>query len=184
MATAKKTASSTPRGKTTAAATTPTVETTNDGFRLSLGSVQVNGTGVKDVVTDSAFATLGASDYAIAVARELPQRLETLSRERAQQATDLVKDAPGIVKNAPAKLQGEINDTLASARNEFIDYADRGRKVVKSITQAASTKRAIEQTDTARSQVKGAVTSLRKAVAQSEDAAGVAVGRIGRRRTS
>lgn len=180
MATAKKTTTSTEKTATT----TPTVQTTDKGFRLALGSVEVNGAAVKDVVADSAYATLGAGDYAIAVARELPQRLENLGRQGARQATDLVKTAPARTQGLVREARGEVNESLTTARDGFGGYAERGRKVVKSISQAASTKRAVEQTDTARSQVKGAVTSVRKALEQGQDAVGTAVGRIGRRRSA
>ncbi|MGI9017590.1 MAG: hypothetical protein ACR2HR_10895 [Euzebya sp.] len=194
MATAKKTAKKVPAStRITKAATTKTSATKTSATKtstakksdagLTLGSLDV-----KAVVTDSAYATLGAGDYAVEIARVLPQRLETARKQRAEKTAELVKVAPAkaqtFVKEAPAKLQAELNSSFETVRKEFDSYATRGRKVVKSITQAPATKRAMSQTDNARSQVKGAVTSIRKAVELGQNAIEGATGRIGNRRSA
>lgn len=154
----------------------------DDSFSIAVGNFAVSTDDVKSIVTDSAYATVGAGDLAVSVARDLPGRLDTLRKEQAT----LVKEAPAkaqsFVKEAPSKLQNEINEQLSSVRGEVQTYATRGRKLVNSISDANATKKALSQTETARSQVKGAVTSIRKAVEQSQQAAQKAVSRLGNRR--
>lgn len=135
---------------------------------------------VKAALTDTAYATVGAGDLAISTARELPQRLVALRNERIAQ----IKKAPTLVKEAPAKLQAELNDGIGTVRDEITSFATRGRKVAKSVSNSKSTKQALSQTETARSQVKGAVTSIRKALEQGQDAVGDAAQRIGVRRSA
>lgn len=177
---AKKTAKVTVDGQTKAAAAA-----SDEGFRLSLGNVELSTVDLKGVVTDSAYAYVGAGDRAVEFARHLPQQLENLRKERAE---TLVKDARGKVqsfmKETPAKLQTELHDGVETARKEFETFAVRGRKVVESITKADSTQKALDQTENARTAVKGAVTSIRKAVEQGQEAVEGAVERIGLRRSA
>ena len=56
--------------------------------------------------------------------------------------------------------------------------AERGEKLVQSIRGSASTQRAIEQTKVARTQVKAAATSVRKAVDRTADATKTAAKRV------
>ncbi|CAN5472529.1 hypothetical protein BH23ACT9_BH23ACT9_01930 [soil metagenome] len=184
MATAKKTTTrkTTARKTTAKSATTRPNSTktaaatkTDQGFALSLGSFDLSTVDVKALATDYAYATVGATDRAVEAARELPQKLETLRKERKVES---------FVKEAPAKLQGELNGNFETLRKEIDGYAARGRKVIESISNAQSTKRALSQTENARSQVKGAVTSIRKAVEQGTDAVEGAAGRIGVRRSA
>ncbi len=65
-------------------------------------------------------------------------------------------------------------DFLAKRRKQaeknYREYAKRGEKIVTSIRRSAPVKRASEQTRTARSRVKGAATSVRKAVEANAEA--------------
>ncbi|WP_370328335.1 hypothetical protein [Euzebya sp.] len=143
---------------------------------------------VRALVTNSAYATIGAGDLAVETARTLPKRLEAQRKARAERAQAFVKEAPiraqALVKDAPTKLQAEWTHGYEAARKELDVYAARGRKLIDSIANAPQTKRALDQTETARSQVKGAVTSIRKAVEQGQEAAEGAVRRIGVRRSA
>jgi hypothetical protein len=65
--------------------------------------------------------------------------------------------------------------TLAKRRRKvavrtYEDLAKRGEKLVKSIRTSAATKRAVDQTKTARSRVRAAATSVRKAVNETAGA--------------
>jgi hypothetical protein len=174
MATTKKTTKKTtarkPATTKTSAATEKTTLRSDEGFRLSIGSLDLSKVDVRAIASDTAYATVGAGDRAVEVVRDLPQQLETLRKQR--------------VKEAPAKLQAEVNSNLETARKELQSYAVRGRKVVDSLRKADSTKKALDQTENARIQVKGAVTSIRKAVEQGQEAVEGAVGRIGVRRSA
>ena len=100
------------------------------------------------------YAAVGASDLAIEKVR------------KAQETIDLPK-------------LNEINLTEFRTRFQRVgtyyvqtygDLVARGQKTVKSITNSAYTKRAIDQTKTARSQTKAAVTSAKKAAATTLEA--------------
>lgn len=185
MATAKKTTAK----KTTTRKTATTRSTTKTApaakAQAAAQDVKVD---VKAIATDTAYATVGVADRAVEVSRELPAKLEELRKARAEQAATFVKEAPvkaqTFVKDVPTKLQAELAKDLEAAKKELDGFAARGRKVVDSITKAPSTKKALSQTETARSQVKGAVTSIRKAVEQGQDAVEGAVERIGVRRSA
>ena len=75
--------------KSTTKTATKTTAKAEEGFRLSLGNVDLSADDVVEFVTDYAYATVGAGDRAVEVARELPQRLETVRKARTEQA-DLV----------------------------------------------------------------------------------------------
>ncbi|MEE8600486.1 hypothetical protein [Euzebya tangerina] len=169
---------------TTTKKTSTTKTASDETFFLSVGSFELSAEDVKTLVTDSAYAYVGAGDLAVSVVRDLPGRLESLRKDQAA----LVKDAPAkaqtFVKDAPSKLQAEINAQLDSVRGEVDTYATRGRKLVDGVTEAPATKRVLDQTEAARTQVKGAVTSVRKVVEQGREAAQKAVGTIGSRRAA
>ncbi len=57
------------------------------------------------------------------------------------------------------------------AEDRYQDFAKRGEKLVESIRRSRYTERALEQSKTARSQVKAATTSVRKAVSSTTEAA-------------
>lgn len=190
-AAARKTATAkAPAAKaTTAKSTTKTSsKTTEDGFRLSLGNVDLSADDVVEFVTDYAYATVGAGDRVVEVARELPQRLETLRKTRTEQAESFVTETrtkvESFVKEAPTKLQAELNDTVDTARKEFETFAARGRKVVDTVSKNETAKKALDATETARTQVTQAVTSLRKYVEQGQDAVETAAEKIGLRKTA
>jgi hypothetical protein len=185
MATTKKTTTRKPATTKTTAATATTSVRSDEGFRLSIGSLDLSKVDVKAIASDTAYATVGAGDRAVEVVRDLPQKLETLRKQRVE---TFVKETPArvetLAKDVPAKLQAEVNSNLQTVRKELQTYATRGRKVVESIRKADSTKKALEQTENARMQVKGAVTSIRKTVEQGQEAVEGAVGRIGARRSA
>jgi hypothetical protein len=185
---ARTTTKTAPKAATTKPAATKTAAATDSRRALTLGELDV-----KTVVTDSAYAGVGAGDAAVASARDLAHRLEALRGLDKDEAAQLVKanraKAESLLKDVPVRAQALVKDvpgtarTLAEAsRKEFDTYAARGRKVVESITNAPATKKALAQTDTARTQVKGAVTSVRKAVEQGQVALEGAVDKIGVRR--
>jgi hypothetical protein len=119
-------------------------------------SVQAERT-VRSLVTDGAYAALGLGDAAVAAAKGLPAQLERLRKE-----------APKAVGTARGQ-----------AEKEFDAYAKRGRNMLQSVRTNAATKRALEQSKVARTQVKAATTSVRRAFGQSVEAAETAAQKIG-----
>ena len=158
-----------------------TTTSTDQGFTVSLGSKTLTEAEIRAALTDSAYATLGAGDYAVQLVRGLPARLEKARAEGPTRAQELAKDLPTrartFAQEAPERVSTEL-------RKELEGYTTRGRKVVDTISSSEQTKRAKDQTETARSQVRGAVTSLRKAVDASTEAVEDAAGRLGLRRSA
>jgi hypothetical protein len=123
---------------------------------------------VKTVVTDAGYATVGATDTAIAFVRTLPTKLQSV-------------DAPKLVEETPRLATERIETLRRNAEKEFDVLAERGRNIVSELSKKNSAgTRAAEQARTARTQLKGAVTSLRKAVFSGAEAVETTVEAAGR----
>lgn len=135
--------------------------------------------GVRDLVLDSAYATIGLTDSAVAVLKSLPVK-----------AAELRGDAPELVKTAPKQATERVQAVAAQGKAAAVELrtqadqrlgtlAARGREVVGKVQNSAATKRALDQSRIARSQVKAAATSVRKAVGAGVQAADVAADKVG-----
>jgi transposase len=94
-------------------------------------------------------------------------------------------------KTAVTRARGikpeEVRDRLSSTANtsrrwftkRYTSWAKRGERLATQISKSAPAKRAAEQTKQARSQVKAATTSIRKAVGAQADAAKTAAKKVG-----
>lgn len=125
---------------------------------------------LRAVVADGVYAAVGATDSAVEVLRTLPAKV-----------SDLRAEVPGV-EELPKELQARLEVMRTDAGKELDALVDRGRTVVGTISRSAVTTRALEQTRVARTQVKAAVTSVRRAVDTSADAAGSVAGKVGRNR--
>ncbi|MFG1920539.1 hypothetical protein [Cryptosporangium sp. NPDC048952] len=103
------------------------------------------------------YSAVGVADYAVSQIRALPRY-------------------QGVVVEALQKLPQQLRTQLTSTYSEF---ADRGEKVVSSIRKDPATQEAVEQAKTAKSQVKAARTSVRKAAADTGSATEKAGDKIG-----
>ena len=74
-------------------------------------------------------------------------------------------------KEFSGKVQSFAQARRRRALSTYEDLAKRGEKLARSISRSAYTKRAIEQSKIARTQVKAATTSVRKAVSTTGTAA-------------
>lgn len=135
--------------------------------------------GVRDLVVDSAYATIGLTDSAVAVLKTLPLKAAELREEAPvivktapKQATERVQALAGQGKAVAAELRTQADQRLGT-------LAARGREVVGKVQNSAATKRALDQSRIARSQVKAAATSVRKAVGAGVQAAEVAADKVG-----
>jgi hypothetical protein len=131
---------------------------------------------VTSLVTESAYATVGAGDRAAAFLRglndvrvDVPQRLVSLREQAPKLARDLRKQTVSTIE----ELRGQ-------ARAEFDALAERGRKRVQSVRRSSKVSEATEQVRSARSQVKAAATSVSRAVETNVEAATKLVGQAGR----
>ena len=135
---------------------------------------------IRSLLTDSAYATIGAGGAAIEFVRSI---------EAPKQARNLGKDAPTRLrqireqglKNARGALDSGVTgartlreqgvtgarDLRVQASREFDGLAERGRGLVGAIRDSAAVKQATGQARTARSRVSSAGTSSRRAAADT-----------------
>ena len=105
------------------------------------------------------FAYLGAGDAAVATVRSVPDRVAELSGKVGETVGQLPGRFAGILRD-PRETGGRVTGRITRT---YDDFAVRGERLAGRIRSSAYTKRAIDQSRAARSQVKGAVTSVRKA---------------------
>lgn len=110
---------------------------------------------VRSLVSDSAYAALGVGDSAVGALKHLPGEVERIRKE------------------------ARLDAVRRNAGKEFDGYAARGRAVAQSVSRNAATSRALEQAKVARSQVRAAMTSVRKALGAGVDAVDTATDKLG-----
>ncbi|MFA9429040.1 hypothetical protein [Egicoccus sp. AB-alg2] len=133
--TAKKTAKKTARKKTAAKRTTA----------AATQPVQPAEREPKALLEDAGYAAAGLAHDVVELARALPTRLEAVRAE----------DLRGRVAK-------DVEARLAQLTTLIDKKAAEGRKVTADVRRDARVARLLEQTGTTRSQVKAAVTSVRK----------------------
>lgn len=122
---------------------------------------------VATVVADAGYATVGLSDTAIAFARTLPTKLQA--------------ETPKLVEETPRRVEQRVSTLRNNAEREFNVLAERGRNIVGQLSKRNSAgQRAADQARTARTQLKAATTSLRKAVFSGAEAVESTVDSAGR----
>lgn len=141
----------------------------------------------KNVDTTPFFAAVGATDLAVEKVREARLRADKAradlavraEKARVELSTDL---APASVQARATKAVDDAKEIPALAINQtmvfggklteaYDELAARGHKLVKRIQNQKATKDLVAQADTTVAQVKGAVTSARKATADIERSA-------------
>jgi len=141
----------------------------------------------KTVDTTPFFAVVGATDLAVEKVREARLRADKARADFAVRAdkarTELSADlAPANVQARATKVADQVLELPALALNQTLvvggkfaegydELATRGHKLVKRIQNQKATKDLVAQADTTVAQVKGAVTSARKATADIERSA-------------
>ena len=141
----------------------------------------------KTVDTTPFFAVVGATDLAVEKVREARLRADKARADFAVRAdkarTELSADlAPANVQARATKVADQVMEIPALALNQTLvvggkvaegyeELATRGHKLVKRIQNQKATKDLVAQADTTVAQVKGAVTSARKATADIERSA-------------
>lgn len=132
------------------------------------------------LLSDGAYATLGAGERIAGALRALPGSIATLPHAARARAEAALRTA----RTSPEALQRTYADAVSAARQELDTYAARGRRLANDLSSNEATRQVLRQTETARSQVKGAVTSLQKVVQSGGHAVEAAAGRIGLRRSA
>ena len=162
--------------------TTPTTRTTTKETHMSVIEDLK-----KTVDTTPFFAAVGATDLAVEKVREARLRADKAradlavraEKARVELSTDL---APANVQARATKAVDDAKEIPALAINQtmvfggklteaYDELAARGHKLVKRIQNQKATKDLVAQADTTVAQVKGAVTSARKATADIERSA-------------
>lgn len=138
---------------------------------------------VKNIVIDSAYATVGLTDTAVEVLKSLPAKAAGLREEAPVRVKAVTTQAPKQLTERFQTVTTQGRSTVTVLRGQveqqITSYASRGREVVGKVQNSAATKRAMEQSRIARAQVKAAATSVRKAVGATADAAESAAEKAG-----
>ncbi|MGH2683072.1 MAG: hypothetical protein ACRDIX_07550 [Actinomycetota bacterium] len=86
-------------------------------------------------------------------------------------------------KVKPEEVRDRLSNTANTSRRwvtkRYTSWAKRGERLATQMTKSAPAKRAADQTKQARSQVKAATTSIRKAVGAQAEAAKTAAKKVG-----
>ena len=139
----------------------PVADQAGQTVRAAEKTVERAGRTLTTVLVDTAYASIGVTDTAVAFLRSLPTTALKLRTTDSGGVTSLIE-------------------------REFDGLAVRGRKVVDAIATNPATQRAVEQTKTARHQLKTAAGQVRKtaedaaeAVQEGVEAAGTAAREVG-----
>jgi hypothetical protein len=127
----------------------------------------------KVVLEEAGYAMAGIAADAVEVVKRLPERFVSVRGEvtkTAEEAPERVKamrtEAPGKVRSTVEELRSraskDLETWLASFEKALDSKADEGRKVAEAVRSDARVKKVLAQTSSTRSQVKAAVTSVRR----------------------
>lgn len=146
--------------------TTPTIDKASRN--LTAGARDASRTTVT-LLRDSGYATIGATDAAVAYVRRLGERAEQ------------VRDELPTIKTLrhPSELTASLREIGSTVEERFGALAGRGREVVESLQGSRSTREAVTRTRVARSQVKAAATSVTRAGEAASDAVEDGAAKIG-----
>jgi len=129
----------------------PVADQAGQTVRAAEKTVERAGRTLTTVLVDTAYASIGVTDTAVAFLRSLP--------------------------TTALKLRGTDTGSLTGLiEREFDELAGRGRKVVDAIATNPATQRAVEQTKTARNQLKTAAGQVRKSAEVAAEAVEDGVG--------
>lgn len=136
-------------------ATTKTTITTDEESTIDLTKV-----------SKPLYAYVGVADLAVEKLRALPDAYSHgVSTAQAQ-----VNQARGSVKTLPVAVREQLSTLPTKAKSAYDDLVGRGQKLVSTVRNNPNTKAAVHQAKTARSQAKGAATSVRRSVSSAEKA--------------
>ena len=140
-----------------------------------VGSVQA------DAVVDLArvrkpfYAYVGVADLAVSKLRTLPVYYTV----GVQTGKHQVSTAADSVKSLPIVVREQITGLPDKAKGTYADLVKRGQKLVKTVRNNPNTQAAVSQAKTARSQAKGAATSVRRSVGSATKTAEATAKKVG-----
>jgi hypothetical protein len=160
-ATAKKTTKKTAARKTTARKAAPKRAPRAPEPRLHERDLRT-------ILEDAGYATAGLVVDVVDLAKELPNRLEHLRAEAGEAPSKLkgVRDVPERVEETIVELRERLakdaEKYLESFEDRFDAKAKEGRKLADDVRRDERVSRLLDQADNARSQLRGAFTSVTK----------------------
>lgn len=155
-------ATATEQTKKTTRSAQATAEEAADTARVAAEEAQRS---LRTVLRNSAYATVGAGDLAVSVLRDLNKKAAEVRAEAPEHFRAQVD-----VRQFPARIEAGVERVRVDATREFDRLSARGRELVESIQRSSTTRKAVDQIGTARSQVKAAATSVTRAGKLATDA--------------
>jgi hypothetical protein len=141
---------------------------------------------LRSLLTDSAYATIGAGGAAVEFMRSIDRRsMERIRTDAPRQARELGREAPARLRQlreqglsgARSAIDGVRKQGASGAQElrdqagkEFDDLAKRGRELVGAVRGSAAAKQAASQLRAARSRARAAATSSARAASDSATA--------------
>jgi hypothetical protein len=135
---------------------------------------------LRSLLTDSAYATIGAGGAAVELVRSLdrvrsdaPKQVRELRREAPARLRQLREQGVSGARSAlglPRQGTSGARELREQAGKEFDDLAKRGRELVGAVRGSAAAKQAASQVRAARSRIKAAGTSSAHAAGDSATA--------------
>jgi hypothetical protein len=141
-----------------------------DGARTVADGARSAGRASVSLLRDGGYATVGATDAAVAYARRLGAR-----------ATEVRDELHGLRLPDPRTVTKSIRGFGAEVEQQFETYASRGREVVASLQRGRAARTATGRADVARSQARAAATSVRRAGEAAGEAVEDAADQVGAR---
>jgi heparin binding hemagglutinin HbhA len=133
---------------------------------------------IRKTVTDTnpVYAAVGVTDLAVEMLRDARNKAAgvRLDREVSALQDNLVKRFEKVAEQAqqiPAQVRNQTVEVAGKARDTYSSLAVRGEALVKRIRNQKSTKDLFAQANTTVAFGKGAVTTVRKAAAETQRAA-------------
>lgn len=133
---------------------------------------------VQGALRDGALATVGAGDQLVRQLRTLSDRVRELDLRTEEGRRELEQRLEELREQAGSGLEQRFSHLRENAGAELEQLIARGREVVEGVSQSQAAERASGQTNVATSQVKAAVTSVRKVADASVGQAVQAVGSL------
>jgi hypothetical protein len=129
--------------------------TTHEAEQIShdaAGAARTVGRSTFGLLRDSGYATIGATDAAVSYVRQLGVK-----------ASELRGTVRSLTMPAPTDVSSSLRELGDGVEQQFEALAGRGRELVASLQRSQATQEATERARIARTQVKAAATSIRRA---------------------
>jgi hypothetical protein len=125
------------------------------------------------VLEDAGYAFAGVASDVVEFAKVLPSKLQGYRGQLAKTADEAPETVKHLAEEAPEKVKSTVTDVrsrvtkdlegwVKSFEKNFDSKAAEGRKLAEQVKKDTRVQRILDQTSSTRSQLKGALTSVRK----------------------